>query len=104
MDTTMFFVIFNTFPNTVQAAEVVSGALAHVWVLDSSPDNALKRAQEYVERHGFQIKSVQEPLMATTEESFVGEKLAIKSYRRAQKDGIYAFFVGYEKPDPRIVN
>jgi len=75
------------------------GILASFWVLDKTPENALRRAIFYLFRHGYHPKDLEkEPVEITAEHYADHEReLGLVNFQKAQRYGIAALFVGWKR-------
>lgn len=91
----MFYTQLRVLPDSGYHPEVV-GALAHVWVVASTPDDAVGRAMKYIKKDHWTLQSVETAAIAIEREQFQDKVLGVKCFDRASRDGIYGTFVGWE--------
>ncbi|MBI5020944.1 MAG: hypothetical protein HZB59_05865 [Ignavibacteriales bacterium] len=96
MDT--YYIVFNVIP-TKEGKQLsnIDGALAHVFIVDTSSENALELAKDYLSVYNWEIVSIdQKPVVITVEQATRSE-VGLKCFQRAQRDKAYGFFVGWTK-------
>lgn len=92
-------------PDNLQASEI-SKARAHVWAVDTSPEEAKALAKEYLSVYNWKILSLDEGPIETKPEHFAHSEIGSKCFRRAQRDRVYGTFVASReggKPEDPIV-
>ncbi|MFH1350114.1 MAG: hypothetical protein ABII26_04175 [Pseudomonadota bacterium] len=73
----------------------IGGALAHLWVVDTSPKRAHLRAEHYLSGYYWEVESLEQRAIETTEAQFAQEDIGLANYKKAQKYGIALFLSGW---------
>ena len=85
----IYFLTLEVSPSKAnQHYNVVEGALAHCWVLEDSPENALSKATFHVSKYDWELERIESPPVETTKDHFIGKDLGLQGYEQAQEDGI----------------
>ncbi len=74
------------------------GIHASFWVVDETGANAIERANRYLSDYGYVSEAVEKEPVETVEEHYYGpdKEFALVNFRKAQKLGIAAVFLGWE--------
>jgi len=102
-----YYLVYQVEPSSenVQASEIAR-ARAHVWALDTSPEEAIALAKEYLSVYNWKILSLDEGPIETTAEHFAHSEIGSKCFRRAQQDRVYGTFVAARedgKPEDPVI-
>lgn len=93
-----YFLAFKVIPhpNNVRAM-TVAGAIAHFWIVDSEPDRAVLRAEQYLQNSGWLIQDMEQQPLETTAKHFSQREIGLKYFRLAQQKGLAVYLLGWSK-------
>ena len=77
--------------------DTVGGAYVHVWVMDSTLENAQNRASAYIKNHGWEPQEILDAFEIQQEQISALGKDEENLYLMAQVYGIAADFLGWKK-------
>ncbi len=75
----------------------IGGAKAELWVFESSEQNAIEKANRYIQSYGWQQKKLVHVLQPSPEQFARLDTNTIKNYQHAEQLGINAHFLAWPK-------
>jgi len=76
---------------------VVEGASANFWILESSPENAFSKASFCISQYEWKLETIETPPVETKRDDFIERDIGLQYFDKAQKDGIAMVFLSWSK-------
>jgi hypothetical protein len=93
-----YFLTFKVLPTEENAEhDLVEYALAHCWIVEESPENAISIASFCVSKYDWIIREIETYPIETIREDFIEKDVGMQCYEKAQEDGIDFVFVAKSK-------
>ena len=94
----IFFLKFKVIPTREnEKYDLLEGALAHCWIEEVNPQNALTKAKFYVLKGDWQIIEIEHYPDEVNESDFRGKDLGIEHYLTAKAEGLSIAYVGWSR-------
>jgi FAD/FMN-containing dehydrogenase len=82
--------------------EKVEEARVYFWIVDTSPEKAMKRASEYLVKYRWKLNTLEKEPMEVTAADFADQQDGMTGFWKAKQKGFAAQFVA--KPKPGVKN
>jgi hypothetical protein len=99
METYFIKITVSPLPENPLASKIES-AQVHFWIVEPSPEDALKRADRYLAKYLWHTESLDLGPVATTAADFVTQEEGLKGWWKAKQKGFAAHFAGKPKTAP----